>query len=191
MSNVNKPIVVPAGVEVTLPSPTHVAVRDPLGALKLDMPDSLKAHYAGEDRLITVTRADEDRESRAMHGLYRSLIANMVEGVANGFQKAMELHGTGYSANLRGNKLVLQAGFCHEVVLEIPENVQVEISASSAQQDTPARFVIKGTDKGQVGQFAANVRAVRPPEPYKGKGIRYVGEQVRRKEGKAFAGTQG
>ena len=191
MSNANKPIQVPAGVEATLASPSHVKVKGPLGEIELDAPSQLKVQYDEAKRLITLTRDSDDRRSRSLHGLYRTLIANMVEGTCKGFQKAMEIHGTGYSVKLRDERLVLQVGFCHEVVFDIPENIQLEVSQNAAQQDNPARFVIKGIDKRQVGQFAAEIRASRPPEPYKGKGIRYTGEQVRRKEGKALASTQG
>lgn len=125
-----------------------------------------------------------------MHGLHRALIANKVQGVAEGFSKRLEIYGTGYNVNLRGNTLVLQVGFCHEVTFDLPEGVTVQIEQNAAQVDRPARFVVRGIDKGVVGQFAAKVRAVRPPEPYKGKGVRYEGEYVRRKEGKAFTGLE-
>jgi large subunit ribosomal protein L6 len=125
-----------------------------------------------------------------MHGLHRSLLANKVCGVKEGFQKNLEIHGTGYSVTNKGNKLVLSIGFCHDVVFEIPDDIDVEIQQEAAQPDNPAKFAVKGIDKAQVGQFAANIRAVRPPEPYKGKGIRYADEHVRRKEGKAFAGME-
>ena len=190
MSNMNKPIEVPAGVEVTLTTPSHIKVKGPLGQLELDIPGQLKLQYDEADHLIAITRTGEDRRSRSLHGLYRTLVANMVEGISKGFQKAMEIYGTAYNVNVRGNRLVLQVGFCHEVGFDIPDNIQVEVSQNAAQQDIPARFVIRGFDKRQVGQFAAEVRAARPPEPYKGKGIRYAGEQVRRKEGKALAGSE-
>lgn len=189
MSNANKPIEVPAGAEVEF-TPTHVKVKGPLGELERDIPGELKLDYDEPTRRITLSRGGNDRRSRSLHGLYRSLVANMVDGVVKGWQKAMELHGTGYSVNVKGTSLVLQVGFCHEVPLEIPDKIEVEVAQNAAQPDNPAKFLIKGIDKGQVGQFAANVRATRPPEPYKGKGIRYADEHVRRKEGKAFVGTE-
>ncbi len=182
-----KPIQVPPGVEVDIRD-NHVKVKGPLGELEHDLWRRLQVDYDPSERMLQVTRRGNDRQSRAMHGLHRSLVANMVQGVSTGFEKRMELYGMGYSVNMRGNTLVLQVGFCHEVTFELGENMSVEIEQNSAQNDVPARFTIKGIDKEQVGQFAATVRAVRPPEPYKGKGLRYEGEYVRRKEGKAFAG---
>jgi len=186
----SKPILVPPGVEAIFATPSHIKVKGPLGQLELDMPSELKLQYDEPNHLITIARSDDDRRSRSLNGLYRTLVANMVEGTSKGFEKPMELYGTAYSVNVKGTKLVLQVGFCHEVVFDIPQGIKVEVSQNNAQQDNPARFVIKGIDKREVGQFAAEVRAARPPEPYKGKGIRYAREQVRRKEGKAFAGTE-
>ena len=188
MSRIGKqPITVPQGVEVTLDG-THLDFKGPLGRLEHQVWDGLDIQYQPDERLIRVSRRGEDKNSRAMHGLHRSLIANKVQGVAQGFSKRLELYGMGYSVDLRGNSLVLQVGFCHEVVFDLPEGISVEVEQKSAQNDVAARFVVKGIDKQKVGQFAASVRAVRPPEPYKGKGLRYEGEYVRRKEGKAFAG---
>lgn len=188
MSRIGKqPIAVPKNVEVSV-SGTHLKFKGPLGELEHDIWDGLQAQYQPQERLIVVTRKGEDKRSRAMHGLHRSLIANKVLGVAQGFSKRLELYGMGYSVDVRGKSLVLQAGFSHEVVLDLPKGISVDIEQKSAQNEVPARFVVKGIDKGQVGQFAATVRDVRPPEPYKGKGLRYEGEYVRRKEGKAFAG---
>ena len=138
--------------------------------------------------MIIVRRGNDSRRSRALHGLHRSLVANLVEGVSKGFSCVLEIHGTGYNVNLRGDAFVLQIGFCHEVPFDLPAGITVEIEQNAAQAGRPARFAVKGIDKHAVTQFAACVRAVRPPEPYKGKGIRYDGEYVRRKEGKAFAG---
>ena len=188
MSRIGKqPVAVPKSVEVTL-SGRHLKFKGPLGQLEHEVWDGLDVAYQPEARLIQVTRKAEDKNSRAMHGLHRSLVNNKVQGVAQGFSKRMELYGMGYSVDLRGKSLVLQVGFCHEVVFELPAGVSVDVEQKSAQNEVPARFVVKGIDKQQVGQFAATVRAVRPPEPYKGKGLRYEGEYVRRKEGKAFAG---
>ena len=132
-------------------------------------------------RSVTFSRTDDSKRSRAMHGLYRSLVANMVEGVEKGFEKRLQIEGVGYSAKAQGKSLVLNIGFNAPVNMPVPEGLELEVPA-------PTSIVIKGSDKQQVGQFAAEVRAVRKPEPYKGKGIRYVGEQVRRKVGKAMAG---
>lgn len=189
MSNMLKPIAVPAGVNVEVAG-QRVKVKGPLGELQRECPDPLQVSYDASRRLISVQRQGDDRHSRSLHGLYRTLMAGMVEGVTKGFRKSLEIHGTGYSVNQRGNKLVLQAGFCHEVILDVPAGIRVEIQQNAAQPDNPAKFSIQGVDKEQLGQFAANVRAVRPPEPYKGKGIRYADEHVRRKEGKAFAGME-
>ncbi len=189
MSNANKPIHVPAGVEVEAEG-ARVKVKGPLGELEHDVSPELHVHYDDAGRLISVTCESQDRRARSLHGLHRTLVANMVEGVTNGFQKAMEIHGTGYNVNLKGNSLVLQVGYCHPVVFEIPDGLQVEIVQNAAQPDNPAKFVVKGIDKMRVGQFAADIRTSSPPEPYKGKGIRYAAEYVRRKEGKALAGTK-
>lgn len=189
MSNMNKPVQVPQGLEVEA-QPAHLRLRGPVGELTLDIAQELEMQYNQSARVLTVSRRRNDRRSRSLHGLYRSLIANMVEGVSKGFQKALEVHGTGYSVEIRGRNLVLQVGFCHEVVFEIPEGIDVEVQQRAAQPDNPAKFTLRGADKARLGQFAAGVRAARPPEPYKGKGIRYAGEQVRRKEGKAFATAQ-
>jgi len=189
MSNMSKPVAVPETVEVEL-SPGRLRLKGPLGESERTIPPALEVHYDAERRLVSVRRTGEDRSSRALQGLYRTLVANMVQGVSSGFRKALEVHGTGYNVNLQGRKLVLQVGFSHEVVFEVPEGLDVEIEQNTAQPNNPARFAIKGTDKEKVGQFAADVRAIRPPEPYKGKGIRYAGEHVRRKQGKAFAGLQ-
>ena len=189
MSNMLKPIAVPAGVSVEVAG-RRVRVKGPLGELQRECPDALRIIYDPAQHQISLKREGEDKRLRSLHGLYRSLMANMVDGVTKGFRRALEVHGTGYSVNLKGNKLVLQVGFCHEVVLDIPPGLRVEVAQNAAQPDNPAKFAIEGLDKERVGQFAAEVRAVRPPEPYKGKGIRYADEYVRRKEGKAFAGIE-
>jgi large subunit ribosomal protein L6 len=188
MSRIGKqPVVVPKGVEVSV-SGAHLKFKGPLGQLEHDVCEGLTVEYQPGERLVKIERKGDDKNSRAMHGLHRSLIANKVQGVTKGFSKRLELYGMGYSVDMRGKSLVLQIGFCHEVVFELPQGVSVDIEQKSAQNEVPAKFVIKGIDKDVVGQFAATVRGVRPPEPYKGKGLRYEGEYVRRKEGKAFAG---
>lgn len=183
----NKPIEVPGNVRLALDG-RSISVKGPLGELSHTVPNCLELEQRSEPAALVVGRRDNSRRSRALHGLHRSLVANMVEGVSKGFSRVLEIHGTGYNVNLRGDTLVLQIGFCHEVPFELPEGLSVEIEQSAAQAGRPARFAVKGIDKHAVTQFAACVRAVRPPEPYKGKGIRYDGEYVRRKEGKAFAG---
>jgi large subunit ribosomal protein L6 len=175
MSRIGRqPIEVPSSVSVSL-SPGRVMVNGPLGELSQQVPGRMKVEQ--ENGTITVTRPTERRDDRALHGLTRTLIANMVEGVTNGFSKRLEIQGVGYRASLRGVDLELNVGFSHPVVLKAPQGITFEVP-------TPTEVIVKGIDKQQVGQIAAEVRKVRPPEPYKGKGIRYEGEYVRRKVGK-------
>jgi large subunit ribosomal protein L6 len=177
MSRVGKnPISVPSGVEVTI-SGTHVVVKGPKGTLEHDVPESITIARDGDD--IVVGRRDDQREHRALHGLTRSLVANMVTGVSEGYMKSLEIVGVGYRAQAQGqDKLELQLGFSHPVSFAAPEGVTFDVSSST-------RIDILGFDKQQVGQVAADIRKLRPPEPYKGKGIRYVDERVRRKAGKS------
>lgn len=184
-----QPIVVPEAVQVAVDG-DHLSFKGALGELAHRVPDELEVEYSAAQKLIEVKRKNDGRRARSMHGLHRTLIANKVQGVSEGFSKRLEIYGTGYSVNLRGSTLVLQVGFCHEVTFDLPGHITVDIEQNSALMERPARFVVKGIDKELVGQFAARVRAVRPPEPYKGKGIRYEGEYVRRKEGKAFTGLE-
>jgi large subunit ribosomal protein L6 len=170
----NTPIEIPAGVSVSL-SPGRVMVNGPLGELSQAVPQRCRIEQ--KDGEIVVTRPSERGEDRALHGLTRTLVANMVEGVTKGFEKALEIQGVGYRAALRGTDLELNVGFSHTVVKKPPQGIVFEVPA-------PTQVLVKGIDKQQVGQVAAEVRAVRPPEPYKGKGIRYAGEYVRRKIGK-------
>jgi large subunit ribosomal protein L6 len=175
MSRIGRqPIEIPSGVSISL-SPGRVMVNGPLGELSQQVPDRMKIEQ--ENGAVTVTRPTERGDDRALHGLTRSLIANMVEGVMNGFSKRLEIQGVGYRAALRGVDLELNVGFSHPVVLKAPQGITFEVP-------TPTEVIVKGIDKQQVGQTAAEVRKVRPPEPYKGKGIRYEGEYVRRKVGK-------
>jgi large subunit ribosomal protein L6 len=169
-----KPIEIPAGVSVSL-SPGRVMVNGPLGELSQQIPQRMKVEQ--ENGEIVVTRPSERGDDRALHGLTRSLVANMVEGVTKGFEKRLEIQGVGYRAALRGQSLELSVGFSHPVVVDPPAGVTFDVPSAT-------EVTVKGIDKQQVGQTAAEVRAVRPPEPYKGKGIRYVGEYVRRKVGK-------
>jgi large subunit ribosomal protein L6 len=175
MSRIGKqPIELPGGVSVSL-SPGRVMVNGPLGELSQEVPSRMKIEQ--EDGSVVVKRPSDRGDDRALHGLTRSLIANMVEGVTNGFQKRLEIQGVGYRAALRGTDLELNVGFSHPVVMKAPAGITFEVP-------TPTEVLVKGIDKQQVGQIAAEVRKVRPPEPYKGKGIRYEGEYVRRKVGK-------
>src|ERR671934_543183 len=169
-----QPIQLPPGVSVSITG-GRVMVNGPLGELSQEVPSRMKVEQ--ENGSVVVTRPSERGEDRALHGLTRSLIANMVEGVTNGFQKRLEIQGVGYRAALRGTDLELNVGFSHPVVLKAPAGITFEVP-------TPTEILVKGIDKQQVGQVAAEVRKTRPPEPYKGKGIRYEGEYVRRKVGK-------
>jgi large subunit ribosomal protein L6 len=170
----NRPIEVPASVNVAL-SPGRVQVNGPLGELSQQVPTRMKIEQ--RDGELVVSRPTERGEDRALHGLTRSLVANMVEGVTKGFEKRLEIQGVGYRAALRGTALELNVGFSHSVVIQPRAGITFEVPV-------PTQIVVKGVDKQQVGQTAAEVRSVRPPEPYKGKGIRYEGEYVRRKVGK-------
>jgi large subunit ribosomal protein L6 len=170
----NKPIEIPSSVNVAL-SPGRVQVNGPLGELDQQVPARMKIEQ--RDGALVVERPTERGEDRALHGLTRSLVANMVEGVTKGFEKRLEVHGVGYRAGLRGASLELNVGFSHPIVVDPRPGITFEVPA-------PTQIVVKGVDKQQVGQTAAEVRSVRPPEPYKGKGIRYEGEYVRRKVGK-------
>jgi large subunit ribosomal protein L6 len=175
MSRIGKqPIELPASVNVSL-FPGRVMVNGPLGELTQEVPARMKIEQT--DGMITVTRPTERGDDRALHGLTRSLIANMVEGVTKGFEKRLELQGVGYRAAMQGVDLRLDVGYSHPVVIKAPQGITFEVP-------TPTEIVVKGVAKQQVGQIAAEVRKVRPPEPYKGKGIRYQGEYVRRKVGK-------
>ncbi|HVD49997.1 MAG TPA: 50S ribosomal protein L6 [Gaiellaceae bacterium] len=175
MSRIGRqPIELPAGVSVSI-SPGRVMVNGPLGELSQQVPQRMQVEQ--EESTVVVKRPTERGDDRALHGLTRSLIANMVEGVTSGFQKRLEIQGVGYRAAVRGTDLELNVGFSHSVVLKAPQGITYEVP-------TPTEVIVKGIDKQQVGQAAAEVRKVRPPEPYKGKGIRYEGEYVRRKVGK-------
>jgi large subunit ribosomal protein L6 len=175
LSRIGKsPIELPGGVSVSI-SPGRVMVNGPLGELTQTVPRRITIEQA--DGELLVKRPTERGEDRALHGLTRSLVANMVEGVTRGFEKTLEIQGVGYRAALRGTSLELNVGFSHPVVVEPAQGITFEVP-------TPTQIIVRGIDKQQVGQVAADVRSVRPPEPYKGKGIRYQGEYVRRKLGK-------
>ena len=192
MSRIGKqPIPIPSGVTVTLKQ-RNVTVEGPKGKLSWTHRPEVAVEINEAEKIITVTRSDDARFSRSLHGLTRSLIANMIEGCSKGFVRGMEVYGVGYGVQLQGNKLTVNCGYSHPVVFEVPPGVIVEIQTPQARGDTdPAKFTVAGPDKQAVGQLAAKVRMARKPEPYKGKGIRYAGEYVRRKVGKAFAGTGG
>jgi large subunit ribosomal protein L6 len=176
MSRIGKaPINVPTGVDVTVASGT-VTVKGPKGTLSFAVPGAITV--AKEDAVLTVSRPDDERENRSLHGLTRTLVNNMVVGVTDGFTKELEIIGVGYRAEAQGpNKLRLALGFSHPVIVDAPEGVTFEVPA-------PTRVIVKGIDKETVGQVAANIRSIRKPEPYKGKGVRYLGEKVLRKAGK-------
>jgi large subunit ribosomal protein L6 len=169
-----KPIEIPTGVNVAV-DPGRVMVNGPLGELQQQLPQRMKIERDGD--ALVVSRPTERGDDRALHGLTRTLVANMVEGVTKGFEKRLEIHGVGYRAALRGTSLELNVGYSHPVVKDAPAGITFEVLV-------PTQVVVKGIDKQQVGQIAAEIRKVRPPEPYKGKGIRYEGEYVRRKVGK-------
>lgn len=170
-----KPIEVPSGVTVEVSPGGHVKVAGPLGSLEQHVPPRME--IAQEEGVVTVSRPTDRGEDRALHGLTRTLIANMVEGVTKGFEKHLEIQGVGYRAQLKGSDLELAVGYSHPVTIQPRTGVSFEVPA-------PTQIIVKGTDKQHVGQTAAEIRKVRPPEPYKGKGIRYRDEQVRRKVGK-------
>ena len=169
-----KPIELPAGVSVAL-SPGHVQVNGPLGELSQEVPARMTLEQ--RDGEVVVTRPTDRGPDRALHGLTRTLVANMVEGVTKGFEKRLEVQGVGYRASMRGTALELNVGFSHPVIKEAPAGISFEVP-------TPTEIIVKGINKQQVGEVTAGIRKVRPPEPYKGKGIRYTGEYVRRKVGK-------
>ena len=177
MSRIGKmPITVPAGVEVTVAEGNLVTVKGPKGTLTSKFHHDMIIKQDGA--VLTVCRPNDEHENKSLHGLTRTLLHNMVVGVEKGFSKELEVNGVGYRASKEGNKLVLNVGYSHPVTMEEPDGITVEVPA-------PNKIVVNGIDKQKVGQFAANVCGKRPPEPYKGKGIKYTTEVIRRKEGKA------
>lgn len=175
-----KPIAIPAGVEVKLADGV-ATVKGPKGTLTQAIHPNMKVEVA--DGQILVTRPDDEKENRALHGLTRALLNNMVEGVTNGFKKELEIQGVGYRAAKQGKNLVMNLGYSHQVIVPETDGITIDVP-------DPLKIVINGIDKQRVGQFAAEVREKRPPEPYKGKGIRYAGEYVAHKEGKAGKGAK-
>ena len=176
MSRIGRsPVVIPSGVDVTI-SGREVTVKGPRGELNMTVVQPIEV--AQSDGVITVTRPNDEGEIRALHGLSRSLIANMVTGVTEGYRKTLEIVGVGYRVQARGKDLEFSLGFSHPVPVTAPEGITLRV-------ESPTRFVVEGIDKQQVGEVAANIRKLRKPDPYKGKGVRYQGEQIRRKVGKA------
>jgi large subunit ribosomal protein L6 len=176
MSRIGRlPIVIPSGVDVTIDG-RHVTVRGPKGQLSLTVKEPIDVSM--QDGVVTVTRPSDEGEIRALHGLSRSLIANMVIGVTQGYSKTLEIVGVGYRVQARGRDLEFALGFSHPVPVPAPDGITFRV-------ETQTRFVVEGIDKQQVGEVAANIRKLRKPDPYKGKGVRYQGEQIRRKVGKA------
>ena len=175
MSRIGKrPIPVPAKVTVDIQG-LHLTVKGPKGTLERQLPD--KVIIAQEGETLTVVRQDESRTARERHGLVRTLVANMVDGVSNGFERRLDIQGVGYRAQAQGNKIILNVGYSKPVDLDMPSGIQVAVENNT-------QVIVSGIDKELVGNVAAKIRSVRPPEPYKGKGIRYLGEFVRRKAGK-------
>jgi large subunit ribosomal protein L6 len=176
MSRIGKqPVPVPSGVDVTI-NGRNVSVKGPKGTLTLDVSEPITVDR-DDDGAILVTRPDDERRSRSLHGLSRTLVANLVTGVTEGYTTKMEIFGVGYRVALKGQTLEFALGYSHPVIIEAPEGITFAV-------ETPTKFSITGIDKQQVGQISANIRRLRRPDPYKGKGVRYEGEQIRRKVGK-------
>jgi large subunit ribosomal protein L6 len=176
MSRIGKqPVPVPSGVDVTI-NGRNVSVKGPKGTLTLDISEPITVDRS-DDGAIVVTRPDDERRSRSLHGLSRTLVANLVTGVTEGYTTKMEIFGVGYRVALKGKTLEFALGYSHPVIIEAPEGITFAV-------ETPTKFSITGIDKQQVGQISANIRRLRRPDPYKGKGVRYEGEQIRRKVGK-------
>lgn len=170
-----KPITIPSGVEIKINDNNLIEVKGPKGQLSEKLSPDMEIKI--EDGVLTVARPTENKKHKSLHGLSRTLISNMIVGVTEGYSKTLEIEGTGYRAAKQGNKLVLTLGYSHPLELEDPQGIEVEVPAAN-------RIIVKGINKQQVGNYAANIRAYRKPEPYKGKGIKYAGEIIRRKVGK-------
>jgi len=183
-----KPIDIPKGVKIEKKG-RSIKVSGPLGELQMDCHPRIEVRINDtEGKILVENKRPKDRQNRQLHGTMRALIANMVTGVSKGFEKKMEIYGTGYNIKEQGGKLVFQVGFSHPVARVVPKGIKVNIEVAATRgNEVPARFTLSGIDKRLLGQFAANIRKIRPPEPYKGKGIRYADEHVRRKVSKAFA----
>ncbi len=183
MSRIGKlPIELPVGVEVSVSDTNLVTVKGKLGELHQQVDPKITVKLDGNQ--LIVERSTDERDDRSKHGLYRSLLANMVKGVSEGFTKVQELVGVGYKANAKGQNLELSLGYSHNIVLALPKEVTVETTAQKGQNNT---IILKSSDKQLLGQIAAKIRSLRPPEPYKGKGIRFQGEEIKKKAGKTAA----
>ncbi len=192
MSRIGKqPVPLPSGVKVQLDG-ANIDIAGPKGSLSWSHPEGVSVSHDAKGNVITVTRASDNARARAFHGMTRALINNMVVGVTAGYAIKMEIYGTGYGCKEAGQSLELNVGYSHTVKLAIPAGVKVDIEVPATRgDDTPAKLTVSGIDKQAVGQFARSIKDVRKPEPYKGKGVRYAGEKIRRKAGKAFAGAGG
>jgi len=182
-----KPVIIPQAVMVEKKAHS-IKASGPLGQLQMDCHPRIKVTIDdAQGKILVENKHPQNRQHRQLHGTMRALITNMLTGVSKGFEKNMEIYGTGFSVKEQGGKLVFQVGFCHPVARVIPKGIKVNIQTSATRgNEVPARFTLSGIDKCLLGQFAAEIRKIRPPEPYKGKGIRYADEHVRRKAGKAF-----
>ncbi len=175
MSNIGKqPIIVPDGTEISINN-NSIVVKGKLGELNLNFKSEIQVNY--DNNIITVLRKNDLKESRELHGLYRALIQNMIDGVTSGFSKELELNGVGYTAEKKGDFLLVNAGYSHPVYLYIPDGINIEVPSTTS-------IVVKGINKQNVGDIASKIRSIRKPEPYKGKGIKYIDEVIRRKAGK-------
>jgi len=183
-----KPIIIPQGVKVERDGES-IKVSGSLGSLEMNCHPRIEVKIdSSAGKILVENEHSENRQDKQLHGTMRALIANMITGVSEGFGRKMEVYGTGYSVKEQGGKLIFQVGFCHPVERIIPKGIKVHIETGATRgNEVPARFTLSGTDKCLLGQFAADIRKIRPPEPYKGKGIRYTDEHVKRKVGKAFA----
>lgn len=182
-----KPVIIPQGVKAEQKGQS-IKISGPLGTIQMDCHPHLKVKVNDSERKILVENEHpQNRQAKQLHGTTRALIANMVTGVSSGFERKLEIYGAGFSIKEQGEKLVLQVGFAQQIERAIPKGIKVHIVAGATRgDDTPAKFTLSGIDRALLGCFAADIRKVRPPEPYKGKGIRYAGEHVRHKVGKAF-----
>ena len=186
-----KPISIPSAVKVEVAG-DKVSVSGPKGKLERRFPASVAVSLDTARKLVKVDRTAEDKQARTMHGTARALIQNMVTGCNDGYSRSLEVYGTGYNVKVEGKNIVLNVGYAHTVALPIPTGVTVNVEVPQTKgNETPAKFSVSGPDKQVLGQFVRSIRDCRPPEPYQGKGIRFAGEQIKRKQGKAFAGGSG
>jgi large subunit ribosomal protein L6 len=185
-----KPVAVPGGVKVNITDHT-IKVEGPQGKLEFTFRNEISVSFDSNTKVVSVSRTGDSREAKALHGLTRALVANMMIGVTQGYSRTIEIYGTGYGVKQEGNAVALTVGFANVVKMPVPKDVKVTITTPQAKSNTtPAVFTIAGPDKQVIGEYAANIRRVKKPEPYNGKGIRFQGEHVRRKVGKALAGAK-